>query len=79
MSGIVRDRFRFFALLVALAAVLAVTPVLLAQDGGGNIRCKDQLVNSIEECLALMAQDGDGNDGGRRRRRRNDDGRRRRR
>ena len=48
MSGIVRDRFRFFALLVALVAVLSLTPVLLAQDGG-NIKCGDQLVTK-QEC-----------------------------
>ena len=54
MSGIVRDRFRFFALLVALVAVLSLTPVLLAQDGGGNIRCGDQLVTTNKECDELI-------------------------
>ena len=54
MSGIVRDRFRFFALLVALVAVLSLTPVLLAQDGG-NIKCGDQLVTK-QECDRLMEE-----------------------
>ena len=67
MLGIISDRIRFFALLFTLAAVVAVTPVLLAQEGGGNIQCGDQLVNSIEECLELAkgnggeaTEDGDG-------------------
>ena len=67
MSGLVRERFRFFALLVALVAVLSLTPLLLAQDGDGNIRCGDQLVASSEACDELVRQsqeegteDGDG-------------------
>ena len=65
MLGIVSDRIRFFALLFTLAAVVAVTPVLLAQEGGGNIRCGDQLVNTIEECLELAkGSNGDGMEDG---------------
>ena len=63
MSGIVRDRFRFFALLVALVAVLSLTPVLLAQDDGepeGNIRCGGQLVSSFEECKRLISGETEG-------------------
>ena len=58
MSGIRSDRFRFFTLLVVLVAVLALTPVLLAQQG--NIQCADgRLVNSIDECLPT-ADDSNG-------------------
>ena len=58
MLGINGDRFRFFTLLVVLVAVLALTPVLLAQQG--NIQCADgRLVNSIDECLAT-ADDSNG-------------------
>jgi len=63
MSGIVRDRFRFFALLVALVALLSLTPVLLAQDDGepeGNIRCGGQLVSSFEECKRLISGETEG-------------------
>ena len=50
MPGINGDRFRFFTLLVVLVAVLALTPVLLAQQG--NIQCADgRLVSSVDECL----------------------------
>jgi len=65
MSGLVRDRFRFFALLIALVAVLSLTPLLMAQ---GGVRCGDQVVSSFAECQQLMAEsqgDGmmDGDDG----------------
>ena len=50
--------FVFFTLLVVLVAVLALTPVLLAQQG--NIQCADgRLVNSIDECLPT-ADDSNG-------------------
>ena len=58
MQSIVRDRFRFFALLVALVAVLALTPLLLAQEGEGNIKCGDQMVRTFEECLELAKGGG---------------------
>ena len=65
MLGIVRDRFRFFAVLVALVALLSLTPLLLAQEGEGNIRCGDQMVGSFEECLELAKGGGDNvEDGG---------------
>ena len=77
MQSFVRDRFRFFALLVALVAVLSLTPLLLAQ---GGVQCGDQVVSSFEECEKLVrgdgeamadgdGEDGDGNDDERRRRR----------
>ena len=54
MSGLKSDRFRFFTLLVVLVAVLALTPVLLAQQG--NIQCADgRLVNNLTECLATQS------------------------
>ena len=50
MFGFNSDRFRFVTLLVVLVAVLALTPVLLAQQG--NIQCADgRLVSAVEECL----------------------------
>ena len=50
MFGLNSDRFRFVTLLVVLVAVLALTPVLLAQQG--NIQCADgRLVSAVEECL----------------------------
>ena len=59
MLGINRDRFRFFTLLVVLVAVLALTPVLLAQQG--NIQCADgRLVNSIDECLQTADESNGG-------------------
>ena len=66
MQSFVRDRFRFFALLVALVAVLSLTPLLLAQ---GGVQCGDQVVSSFEECEKLVRgdgeamADGDGEDG----------------
>ena len=66
MQSFVRDRFRFFALLVALVAVLSLTPLLLAQ---GGVQCGDQVVSSFEECTKLVKgddeamADGDGEDG----------------
>ena len=58
MPGINGDRFRFFTLLVVLVAVLALTPVLLAQQG--NIQCADgRLVGSVDECLQT-ADDSNG-------------------
>ena len=59
MQSFVRDRFRFFALLVALVAVLSLTPLLLAQD----IECGEHMVSSFDECLELAKGDGDGEDG----------------
>ena len=56
MQSFVRDRFRFFALLVALVAVLSLTPLLLAQ---GGVHCGDQLVSSSEECDKLVRGDGE--------------------
>ncbi len=59
MTGIMRDRIRFFALLVALVAAVLVAPLLLAQ--GGNIQCADgRLVNSIDECLLGQDTGGSG-------------------
>ena len=47
MPVIKSDRFRFFALLVALVAVLSLTPLLLAQ----NVKCLDgSSVSSVDEC-----------------------------
>jgi kynurenine formamidase len=47
MPVIKSDRFRFFALLVALVAVLSLTPLLLAQ----NVKCLDgSSVSSFDEC-----------------------------
>ena len=58
MSGLVRDRFRFLALLAALVAVLSLTPLLLAQ---GGVRCGDQVVATFAECEQMMAESqGDG-------------------
>ena len=64
MLGIISDRIRFFALLFTLAAVVSLTPVLLAQ---GGVQCGDQVVSSFEECQQLMkdsqggaVEDGDG-------------------
>ena len=54
MQSFVRDRFRFFALLVALVAVLSLTPLLLAQ---GGVQCGDQVVSSFEECEKLVKGD----------------------
>ena len=56
MQSFVRDRFRFFALLVALVAVLSLTPLLLAQ---GGVQCGDQVVSSFEECKKLVKGDGE--------------------
>ena len=53
MSGILRDRFRFLALLAALVAVLSLTPLLLAQ---GGVKCGDQVVASFEECQQLVLE-----------------------
>ena len=59
MPGINSDRFRFFTLLVVLVAVLALTPVLLAQQG--NIQCADgRLVSSVDECLQTADDDNGG-------------------
>ena len=50
MPVIKSDRFRFFALLIALVAVLSLTPLLLAQQG--DISCPDgRLVSFIDQCL----------------------------
>ena len=49
-----RDRFRLFDLLVALVAVLALAPLMLAQ---GGVQCGDQVVGSFEECQELMRGD----------------------
>ena len=55
MSVIRSGRFRFFTLLIVLVAVLALTPVLLAQS---DIRCLDgRLVNTPEECLQAPDDD----------------------
>ena len=70
MLRILSDRIRLFALLATLAAVVAVTPVLLAQ---GGIRCGDQVVATQQECDELIEQsrqgameddDGDGMENG---------------
>ena len=53
MLGVITDRIRFFVLLFTLAAVVAVTPVLLAQ---GGVRCGDQVVSSFKECEQLVAE-----------------------
>ena len=56
MPVIKSDRFRFFALLVALVAVLSLTPLLLAQ----NVTCLDgSSVSSADECL-LTQDNGNG-------------------
>ena len=50
MLGNMSDRIRFFTLILALVALLALAPVLLAQEG--NVKCRDgRLVRTPEQCL----------------------------